>query len=67
LQLSVLRTGTEREIDAAFANLVELHADALLVSGDPFFTAGASSSWRWHPAMLFRPSIYGETSRRPAV
>jgi putative tryptophan/tyrosine transport system substrate-binding protein len=37
LQLTVLRTRTESEIDAAFATLAELHADALLVIGDPFF------------------------------
>jgi putative ABC transport system substrate-binding protein len=37
VQLAILKAGTENEIDAAFANLVELHAGALLVAGDPFF------------------------------
>jgi putative tryptophan/tyrosine transport system substrate-binding protein len=36
-QLPILRAGTEGEIDAAFASLVQLHAGALVVSGDPFF------------------------------
>jgi putative ABC transport system substrate-binding protein len=37
VQLPILKAGTEGEIDAAFASLVELHAGALLVGGDPFF------------------------------
>jgi putative tryptophan/tyrosine transport system substrate-binding protein len=37
VQLAILKAGTESEIDAAFATLVELHAGALLVAGDPFF------------------------------
>jgi ABC-type uncharacterized transport system substrate-binding protein len=37
VQLHILKVGTEREIDAAFASLVQLHAGALLVAGDPFF------------------------------
>ena len=38
LQLILLRAGTEREIDAAFANLVQQPAAALYVSGDAYFT-----------------------------
>ena len=37
VQLPILKAGTEREIDAAFATLVELHAGGLVVAGDPFF------------------------------
>ena len=37
LQLPILKARTESEIDAAFATLVELHAGALYVGGDPFF------------------------------
>jgi putative ABC transport system substrate-binding protein len=37
LRLAILKAGTESEIDDAFATLVELHAGALLVAGDPFF------------------------------
>jgi len=36
-QLPILKAGTESEIDAAFASLVQLQAGALLVSADPFF------------------------------
>src|SRR4029077_3434837 len=37
VQLPILKAGTESEIDAAFASLVQLQAGALLVSADPFF------------------------------
>jgi putative tryptophan/tyrosine transport system substrate-binding protein len=37
VQLRILKAGTESEIDAAFASLVQLHAGALIVSPDPFF------------------------------
>ena len=37
LELSILRASTEGEIDGAFAGLVQLHADALLIGADPFF------------------------------
>jgi putative ABC transport system substrate-binding protein len=39
LQLAILNAGTEGEIDAAFASLVELHAGALVVGGDSFFAS----------------------------
>ena len=39
VQLPILKAGTESEIDAAFATLVELHAGALFVGGDPFFNS----------------------------
>jgi len=37
VQLHVLKAGSESEIDAAFASLVQLHAGALVVSTDGFF------------------------------
>jgi putative ABC transport system substrate-binding protein len=37
LHLEILKAGSEAEIDAAFENLVRLHAGALLVSPDAFF------------------------------
>jgi putative tryptophan/tyrosine transport system substrate-binding protein len=37
VQLHILKAGTEREVDTAFAALVELHAGALLIGTDPLF------------------------------
>jgi putative tryptophan/tyrosine transport system substrate-binding protein len=37
VQLQILKAGTESEIDAAFASLVQLPAGALIVQADPFF------------------------------
>jgi len=37
VQLNILKAGSESEIDAAFASLVQQHAGALLVGNDPFF------------------------------
>jgi putative ABC transport system substrate-binding protein len=37
LQLPVLKAATDGEIDAAFAALTDLRADAVIVSTDPFF------------------------------
>ena len=39
VQLPILKAGTEGEIDAAFAALVELRAGALVVGADPFFSS----------------------------
>ena len=39
LQLHVLKASSESEIDTAFASLVQLHAGALVVGGDPFLTS----------------------------
>jgi putative ABC transport system substrate-binding protein len=39
VQLHVVEAATEGEIDAAFADLVQLHAGALVVGADPFFAS----------------------------
>jgi putative tryptophan/tyrosine transport system substrate-binding protein len=39
VQLHILKAGTESQIDAAFATLVELHVDALVVGTDVFFVS----------------------------
>jgi CO/xanthine dehydrogenase Mo-binding subunit len=39
VQLTILKAGTEREIDAAFATLVQLQAGALVVGADAFFNS----------------------------
>src|SRR5262249_55642611 len=38
VRLEVLKASTENEIDAAFAGLSQLHADALVIGDDVFFT-----------------------------
>jgi putative ABC transport system substrate-binding protein len=38
-QLNILKAGTEAEIDAAFATLLQLHSGALVVAADPFFNS----------------------------
>jgi putative tryptophan/tyrosine transport system substrate-binding protein len=37
LQVQILKASAERDLDAVFTTLVQQRADALLVSGDPFF------------------------------
>ena len=39
VQLHLLKASTEGEIDAAFATLVQVHADALVIGDDVFFTS----------------------------
>src|SRR3954447_18841756 len=39
VQLPILKAGSESEIDAAFASLVQLHAGALVVGADPFLSS----------------------------
>ena len=39
VQLPVVKAGTEGEIDAAFATVLQLHADALVVGSDGFFNS----------------------------
>jgi putative tryptophan/tyrosine transport system substrate-binding protein len=39
LQLLILKAGTDGEIDAAFATLLQLHAAALVLPGDSFFNS----------------------------
>ena len=38
LQLHVLKAASESEIDSAFASLIDLHVDALVVGADPFLS-----------------------------
>ena len=38
MQLPILKAGTENDIDAAFATLLQLHADGLVVSSEPFLS-----------------------------
>jgi putative ABC transport system substrate-binding protein len=61
LQLHVLRATTETEIEAAFANLIQQPADAMLITIDPFFFSRAARIAEL-AASHGVPAIYG---RRP--
>jgi ABC-type uncharacterized transport system substrate-binding protein len=65
VQLSVLKAGTESEIDAAFASLDQLKAGALVVQADPFFASRRDqfAALATHHAI---PAIY-EQREFPAV
>jgi putative ABC transport system substrate-binding protein len=39
IKLHVLHAGTDRDFDAVFASVVDLHAGGLVISGDPFFNS----------------------------
>jgi putative tryptophan/tyrosine transport system substrate-binding protein len=39
VELKILKASTENEIDTAFATLVQLHPDGLVVASDPFFNS----------------------------
>jgi putative ABC transport system substrate-binding protein len=41
LELHVLNAGTETELEAAFAKLLELQASGLVIAGDAFFTSNS--------------------------
>ena len=59
VQLPIVTAGTEGEVDAVFASLVQQHIGALVVASDSFFQTGARKSWRWHHAMPLRRSMIG--------
>ena len=58
VQLLILKAGTESEIDAAFAALVQLRAVALLVGADPFFYSRREQLVALAARHTF-PAIYG--------
>jgi putative ABC transport system substrate-binding protein len=57
LQLRVLKASTESEIEVAFADVVQLQADAIVVQGDAFFT-GRSEQLVALAARHAVPAIY---------
>jgi putative ABC transport system substrate-binding protein len=67
LQMRILRASHEREIDDAFATLVQLRAGTLVISSDPFFNTRPNSSPHWRSATRFPPSSNTASSRRPAA
>jgi len=62
VELPVLKAGAEGDFEAAFANLAELHAGALVIAATRFSTAGAKSSSRLRHATPFRRSMSGANS-----
>src|SRR5262249_16884595 len=65
-QIEVLTASTNRDIDTAFASLVEKRADALLLSPEPLFTTVESNSSRWQPARRCPGSITSASLRKSA-
>jgi putative tryptophan/tyrosine transport system substrate-binding protein len=58
VQLAIVKAGTVSEIDAAFAALTDLRADALIVGADPFLGNQGQqlitqAAWRKIPAIYF--------------
>jgi putative tryptophan/tyrosine transport system substrate-binding protein len=39
LRTRIVTAGAERDFDAAFAAIADMHADALIIAADPFFTS----------------------------
>jgi ABC-type uncharacterized transport system substrate-binding protein len=47
LQLHILRASTDRDIDKAFATLIQLRAGGLVIGGDPFFFSRMEQLAAW--------------------
>ena len=62
MQLHILKASTESEIDTAFASLVQLHAGALVVAGDPFFTSRREQLVTLASRQAFQRSMCAENS-----
>jgi putative ABC transport system substrate-binding protein len=67
VQLLIVQAGSESEIDAAFATLVQLHADALVVGADVLFFRQREQIVRWRHAMPFRRATLRASSPRTAA
>jgi putative ABC transport system substrate-binding protein len=66
-QVVFLDAGSERDIDAAFASLVQQRAGAHWSPPIRSCSPGAIRSWRWQTATPSPPSTNGATSPRPAA
>ena len=58
LKVQILKASTDRQIDTAFASLVQARTGVLLLGSDLFSTAGLSSSLHSRNAMRFRPCTH---------
>ena len=65
--IHILNASTERDVDTAFATLVQQQDGALLVTNDAFFMTRSNSSSRWRLAMQFPRSTTGVRTPRPGV
>ena len=66
LQLHVLNVSSEGDFDAAFAKLVQLQADGLVVAADIIFNARAQRLPLWPPSTQSRQSTRCASSPCPA-
>jgi putative ABC transport system substrate-binding protein len=57
VQIHVLRASAERDLEATFATLRELHASALMIDGDPFFNSVSEKLGAWSLGNAM-PAIY---------
>ena len=64
-QILIVKAGTESEIDAAFATIVQAGAGALFVGTGAFYNSHRRRIWlRWRPAMrCLRATICASSSR----
>src|SRR5262245_36283052 len=65
-QIEIITAGSYRDIDAAFAALVQKRADALLVMPDPMFLTRCSSR-PWRPVTCYPQSIRCASSSKPVA
>src|SRR5262249_28737844 len=67
VEITILKANSEREIEEAFATLVEQRVGALLVASSPFFASRREQLWHWRHAMRYPQFLNGRSSLRWAV
>jgi putative ABC transport system substrate-binding protein len=64
-RIQIINASSEPEIDAAFASVKQLQADAMLVAGDPFFASRRGQIVSLATNMQSQRSTNSAPSRRP--